>query len=87
MIRKKLMEEFFIAKMRGKKNWELRKEDDCFFKVGDCIRYDEISPCGLLTGRYMTARVTYVLHGPFPGLDSSYCIYSDEFINEDELCE
>lgn len=85
MIRKKILQEFFLAKMNGKKNWELRKEDDCKFKEGDIVQYDEVNPQGVLTGRYMIARIIYVLHGPFPGLGASYCIYSDQVIEDEGI--
>ncbi len=51
VIEKKIMQEFFLAKLKGKKDWEIRQEDDTFFKPNMQIKYWEINYKGERTGR------------------------------------
>lgn len=87
IVEKKIMQEFFLAKLNDEKNWELRKEDDVIFEPGMQIKYWEINSKGKRTGRYIVAVVLYVLHGPFAGLEPGYCIYSDQVLYNGDVID
>lgn len=77
----KILPEYYEAKLRGLKPWELRK-DDRNFEVGDTLREREFlddlltsRPC--YTGRELVERITYILRG-HEGLSPGYCLMSCE---------
>jgi len=59
--------DFFEAILDGQKNFEVRY-DDRGFQTGDHVYLREYDPSngGRYTGRWITARIGYVLHQP-PG--------------------
>lgn len=72
-IRKKILPEYFVAVQEGRKNFELRKDDDNA-QVGDNLVLYEFEN-NTITGRTLTRRITYVLRNkPQYGLKEGYCI-------------
>lgn len=68
--------EFFGATRTGSKRFELRKEDDKHFAVGDMLVIREWDPKKKnYTGRRFEQKITYVLRG-FPGLEPGYAVLS-----------
>ena len=84
----KILPQYFEAQIKGRKNFEIRK-DDRDFKAGDTLHLREID--GRLgkeydyTGRSCKVHVSYVLssqlggHG-FEGLEEGYSILSTELL-------
>jgi hypothetical protein len=77
----KITEEYFNAKLKGLKPWELRL-DDRGFSVGDTLRLREVrvasEPPYLLeyTGRIIIAEIIYILRGG-KGLWDGYVVMSE----------
>jgi len=66
--------EYFQAIERGKKKFELRKNDRNF-QVGDMV-YLEETVNGTYTGRTLTPiEIMYILTGGKYGLEEGYCIF------------
>ena len=66
---------YFQEVERGKKKFELRKNDRDF-KVGDLVCLQEVSN-GVHTGRCLpTLEIRYVLAGGVYGLSEDYCIFN-----------
>ena len=63
----KLREEFQIPIENGDKTFEIRKEDDKKFKQEDLIIFKIIDKSGNLTGKIMSAQITYIIR------DSEFC--------------
>lgn len=54
--------EFFRAVVEGRKTFEVRKEDDAVFSVGDLLVLEELDGTGrATTGVIYVAEITYVL--------------------------
>ncbi len=69
----KILPQWFEDVVKGKKNFEIRKNDRDF-KVGDKLLLKEYT-YGRFTGREVTKRVMYVYHGDGTyGLSPDYCI-------------
>lgn len=65
--------EYYQAVEKGKKNFEIRKNDRNF-QVYDIIYLEEVV-CGIPTGRKLAGKeIKYILHGGQFGLDEDYCI-------------
>lgn len=66
--------EYFKAILRGKKKFEVRK-DDRNFKVGDLLYLEEWEPkIGRYTDRDFVVKVTYKLKGGSFGIEKGYCV-------------
>lgn len=63
---KKIEPEYFEDVVSGAKPFEVRREDDCVFEVGDFLALNEYEPDVLkeYTGRCCLAEITYVLRDP-----------------------
>ena len=73
VIEKKILPKYFIEVQSGKKNFELRKDEDNI-QEGDMLVLNEFND-GSSTGRSVIRRVTYVLRNvPEYGLQEGYCI-------------
>ena len=72
---KKILLEYFKEVQEGRKNFELRKDEDNI-QVGDKLVLEEFNPAtGSRTGRTVVRMVTYVLRDvPEYGLKEGYCI-------------
>ena len=70
----KILPEYYIEVLNGKKRFEIRK-DDRNFQVGDIIRLCECDINGF-TGRDSVYDITYKLDGGKYGLEKGYCILS-----------
>lgn len=74
-ICKKILPKYFEAVQAGRKNFELRKDEDNV-RVGDMLILEEFNPAdGSSTGKQIKRKVTYVLRNvPEYGLPPGYCI-------------
>ena len=73
-IRKKILPEYFESVKARKKNFELRKDDDCV-QEGDLLVLCEFIPDKGYTGREVSRRIKYILRNcPEYGLENGYCI-------------
>ena len=73
VIEKKILPQYFTEVQSGKKNFELRKDEDNI-QEGDILVLNEFND-GSSTGRSVIRRVTYVLRNvPEYGLQEGYCI-------------
>lgn len=62
---KKIHPQYFAALAEGRKTFELRREDDWPYEVGDYLALNEWDPeTELYTGRCMIVAITYVLRDP-----------------------
>ncbi len=78
-ITKKLDEGFFQMKQEGRKNWELRIEDDHKFLAGEVIQYREWDPLNrVLTGRQLLVEVIEVIR--LPGIEKNHCLMIDRLV-------
>lgn len=73
IIVKKIKSEYFIDVITGTKTFELRKEDDVRYEVGDTLILNEIDNNKNLTNRSATYIITYVLRD-YEGLEKGYVI-------------
>ena len=73
IIVKKIKSEYFIDVITGTKTFELRKEDDVRYEVGDTLILNEIDNNKNLTNRSAAYSITYVLRG-YEGLEKGYVI-------------
>lgn len=75
VVTKKILPKYFIEVQAGRKNFELRKDEDDI-QAGDILVLNEFNPAnGNSTGRSIKRRVTYVLRNvPGYGLQEGYCI-------------
>ena len=72
IVEKKILPKYYEAVINGKKNFELRKDEDDI-QVGDYIVLNEWE--GEYTGRQVQRQVKYVLRNvPEYGLQDGYCI-------------
>lgn len=74
LIRKKILSEYFEPVKAGKKNYELRKDDDGI-SVGDILMLCEWDGCRF-TGRIVFRLVSYVFRDAGYGLLSGYVLIS-----------
>lgn len=65
--------DFFGPVWHGLKTFEVRKHDRNF-RVGDWLVLDEWSVLHGYTGARYTVEVTYLLDGPWPGVETGYCV-------------
>ena len=73
LVEKKILPKYFIAVEMGKKNFELRKDEDDI-QVNDIIVLREWNG-EVYTGSYTARQVKYVLRNvPEYGLQDGYCI-------------
>ena len=73
VIEKKILPQYFEAVAAGKKNFELRKDEDDI-EVNDLLMLREWNGM-YYTGRSTARKVTYVLRSvPEYGLQEGYCI-------------
>lgn len=73
MVEKKILPQYFGAVVAGKKNFELRKDEDDI-EVNDLLMLREWNGMQY-TGRSTARKVTYVLRNvPEYGLQEGYCI-------------
>lgn len=73
VVEKKILPQYFQEVQAGKKNFELRKDEDNI-QEGDILVLNEFND-GSSTGRSVIRRVTYVLRNvPEYGLQEGYCI-------------
>lgn len=71
---KKILPEYFDAVEDGRKNFEIRKDEDGFV-VGDYVRLKEWDDNNGYTGRSLERRITYILRDAEQyGLMPGYCI-------------
>ena len=86
----KCAREPFGAVVRGLKKWEFRR-DDRGFEVGHDVFLHELihapgasrgsaSP-GVPSGRYVEARIIYLLRGPEFGIPEGFAVFSIEILN------
>lgn len=81
-VEKKLEKAWFQMKLDGEKPWELRKEDDHTFNVGEIVKYREYDKDKKeYTGRFLIRRVTHTCRQA-PGLKRGYCLMIDEPITQ-----
>ena len=81
VIEKKILMEYFGSIESGKKTFELRKEDDVRYEVGDIVVLKAIDKNGnYLPGEEIPVEVTYVLRN-FEGLEDGYCICGIKVLN------
>ena len=75
VISKKILPKYFSEVCEGRKNFEIRKDEDNF-QAGDLLVLEEYNPAnGSRTGKKTIRRVTYVLRNvPEYGLMPGYCI-------------
>ena len=66
---------FFEAVISGRKLFEVRKNDRDF-REGDVLHMREYDPDTGYTGRYVRARVTYLMKGPILGLAEGWAVMS-----------
>ena len=71
----KIIKEYFDLQLKGKKNWEIRKNDRDF-KEGDFIMMSLVDGNGELTSSYIHLKIDYVYKGNEYGLKEGYCILS-----------
>ncbi len=57
---KKIFSRFYSPILEGKKTFEIRKEDDCFYSVGDFIKLNECDD-GVFSGRSLVVEIIYKL--------------------------
>lgn len=70
----KTLPEYFQAVWERRKPFEVRK-DDRRFQVGDGLRLREHTPDAAgYTGRWIFAKVTYVLHGGAFGVEPGHAV-------------
>lgn len=95
--KKKILSEYFQAVIDGSKTFEIRKEDDCKYEVGDLIELQEIKLVSKIlgfqiaeleeyTGCIATVEVTYRLsHRDFPqGIQAGYVVLGIKFRRHEE---
>jgi len=67
---------YFQAIQQASKNFELRRNDRNF-QVGDVLELQEWDPTGeTYTGQSVLRLVTYILFGPFDGLEKGFVCMS-----------
>lgn len=72
----------FLALYTGAKRFEIRRDDDRVFRVGDVLELLEWVPGEeRYTGATVVAIVTYVLRGPGYGVPEGHCIMSTYVTN------
>lgn len=69
--------EYFGPVCTGQKNFEIRKEDDKTYNIGDQVRFAEWGEiCGYTGAISRWVTISYVLRDvPQYGLKSGYCIF------------
>lgn len=82
-IVKKIDRKYYLDKKAGRKDWELRIEDDVQYKVNDLIEYHIVQD-GKPTGATAYSIITAV-YRDLPGLQPGYCVYSDHIVGERPL--
>lgn len=71
----KIDTEFYVAKQKGIKDWEIRLNDRNF-QVGDSVVFHEINEEGVCSGRCLGPfKITYILKGTNYQLEG-YCTFS-----------
>ena len=64
--------EYFQAILDGHKTFDVRKEDDKGFEIGDILYLKEYLPeSEAYTGRHLRRYVSYVLRGPAFGIEEN----------------
>ena len=71
----KIKPAYFGAIVRGRKNFEIRKNDRNF-NVGDILVLDEYTLKQGFTGRWIECQVTYVLYDFEEGLKAGFVVMS-----------
>ena len=66
--------DYFQARERGKKLFEVRKNDRDY-RIGDDVCLLEIAGGGR-TGRQINFTITYIMYGGIFGIDKDYCIFN-----------
>ena len=69
--------EYFIEIEKGRKKFDLRKEDR-LFEIGDKIILQEFDPGDGYSGKEIEKVASYILRGPVFGLKKGHCIISLE---------
>ena len=74
----KILPQFFQAVVDGRKTFELRREDDRMFHIGDTLTLCEWRPGSGHTGRQCKVEVVYILlHEDFAdGIPEGYAVLS-----------
>lgn len=70
----KILPKYYNEIVKGKKNFEIRKNDRNF-KEQDVVILKEFSD-GKFTGKYVKAIISYIFYGGSYGLEEGYCIFS-----------
>lgn len=86
---KKILPEYYEQVIKGNKRFEVRKEDDCNYNVGDIVVLCEwgtysgipIGPARF-TGRALMVKVKFVLRG-CDGLAPGYCVFGFDVMGAD----
>lgn len=87
--KKKILSKFFKDVVNGTKTFEIRKEDDCYYEVGDTIELTEIDDhCLNDTGNILNVEITYRLDSnDFPsGLEDGYVISGIRRLDDETIC-
>ena len=73
----KVWPEFFEALESGKKTFEVRRDSDRGFAVGDMLNLKEFEPSpsgGHYTDRQINRKIVYKLPGGKFGIDPDFCV-------------
>ena len=70
----KILPKYYDEIIRGKKNFEIRKNDRDFKKEDVVILKEFVD--GDYTGKYIKAIIDYIFHGGSYGLEKGYCVFS-----------
>ena len=77
VIEKKILPEYYTAVANGRKTFEVRKEDDCRYNVGDLLILNLYSDGHYVEGESIICKITYVLRD-IDGIESGYAVVGIE---------
>lgn len=83
-ITKKIKSKYFKDVISNKKTFELRKEDDVIFEVGDILTLNEIDESLTPTGRRASFTITYVLRD-YEGIQEGFAIVGIKSLEQSKL--
>ena len=71
IIEKKILPEYYMEVINGRKMFEIRKEDDVRYEVGDLLLLKLFTGERVIEEEYMLCKITYVLRN-FEGLKDGW---------------
>ena len=73
IIEKKILPEYYMEVINGRKMFEIRKEDDVRYEVGDLLLLKLFAGERVIEEEYILCKITYVLRN-FEGLKDGWVV-------------